>query len=759
MRRAVLRSILIACAFVPATLSLAAPPVQPAFVQAVEFPYYLYPRSLWDRELVWLKTLGIDTVEFAVPWNWHQLQPNEFDFNGRTSPRRDLIGFIRLLRRLNLHAWIRPLPPVDGWVNGGTPTGADARAQRTWLHELGRLLAPQTVSHGGPIAYVEGAALGIDAGAPPGPVSTVAATNTDALGISRRTIAPARGSLLWTGVEDAVYPAGWEAGAGPLLRHGAVGLAGDEKPAAAALRRDAALLRSWGPLLPALQPTAPPKVPSGKLPEGVTAVEMVSAPASAVSITNAGKQPFRDDLRVFDPSANRTLLIPGVQVGPGESLWLPVDVSIGPKGLCRDCSNFSGAERIVYATAELLAIEFENGILAMEFAAPHTGEAILQLARQPVGPFLAAGKPTEFDWDDKTFRARLKIPAGTGAAHRVRIGIAIEEPETSAFFNEAHRLVIGFDNLVSTTYSSEQVAKRSRLRLPEGYGAAATTKSPNEIDYQVSVPADALHGDWANLALEADGMPLGRARVQIFRPASIRFPQTITLHFGDTELTPDPPVVVIDPKAGTNIEVAIRNNHPGIQTFHLEAAGQGLEFLPPKTETSIAGATDRSVNLRVFGDGGAGIRDWRLRVSGGATLDLSLRVLQLPRNQSIAWTADLDGDGSPEWVLESPHARAIFTAEDGGRWLEFTWKDTDTNFLPETGLFGRPGGVEVRVNGSALEFTAKDWRRTVRLSGNVLSVEQNQPIADGGLAGAKRGNVTLKVTLPAPNQAVYTLEQ
>jgi hypothetical protein len=133
--------------------------------------------------------------------------------------------------------------------------------------------------------------------------------------------------------------------------------------------------------------------------------------------------------------------------------------------------------------------------------------------------------------------------------------------------------------------------------------------------------------------------------------------------------------------------------------------------------------------------------------------------LQLPRNQSIAWTADLDGDGSPEWVLESPHARAIFTAEDGGRWLEFTWKDTDTNFLPETGLFGRPGGVEVRVNGSALEFTAKDWRRTVRLSGNVLSVEQNQPIADGGLAGAKRGNVTLKVTLPAPNQALYTLEQ
>jgi hypothetical protein len=44
-----------------------APPRE--FVQAVEFPYYLYPRPLWERELVWLKTIGIRTVEFSIPWN------------------------------------------------------------------------------------------------------------------------------------------------------------------------------------------------------------------------------------------------------------------------------------------------------------------------------------------------------------------------------------------------------------------------------------------------------------------------------------------------------------------------------------------------------------------------------------------------------------------------------------------------------------------------------------------------------------------
>src|SRR5207244_13213427 len=122
------------------------------------------------------------------------------------------------------------------------------------------------------------------------------------------------------------------------------------------------------------------------------------------------------------------------------------------------CTNFDATEHIVYATAELLSIDFENGILAMEFAAPEPGEVILQLARKPVGPFLAAGRPTNFDWDSQTLRARLKIPAGKFADKHVRIGIAIEAPDTSAFFNEAKRLVTGRTNTVSTMYSSEDVA-------------------------------------------------------------------------------------------------------------------------------------------------------------------------------------------------------------------------------------------------------------------------------------------------------------
>src|SRR5438034_4188309 len=81
-----------------------APDAEPQreFVHAVEFPYYLYPRQLWERELVWMKTIGVRTVEFSIPWNWHEPEPGKWDFTAATGPGRDLVGLIRVLRRLGL---------------------------------------------------------------------------------------------------------------------------------------------------------------------------------------------------------------------------------------------------------------------------------------------------------------------------------------------------------------------------------------------------------------------------------------------------------------------------------------------------------------------------------------------------------------------------------------------------------------------------------------------------------------------------------
>jgi len=725
----------------------AAPAPRPPFVQAVEFPYYLYPRQLWDRELVWLKNIGVQTIEFSIPRDWHQTAPGQFDFTGATSPRRDLLAFIRLLRRLDLHAWVRP------------STAAEPGSQRAYLRALEQLLATQTASHGGPIAYVEGRVLSIDAAPAPAPVVTVSATSPSALADSRDAIDGQRAAILWTNVEDALYPAGWASNEPVFLRRNAVGLSGDEHPATAALRREAALLRNWSRALSNLQPLALPKPATGKPPAGIAIKELTSPAVSAVIVTNRGTQPYHDDLRVLEPTTRRPFVIPGIEVAPNDSLWLPLYASIGPGGLCPECSHFSGAEHIVYATAELLSLEFENGILAMEFAALHQGEVVLQLARKPVGPFLAAGRPTEFDWDDKTLRAKLKVPASQAPGNRQRIGIAIEEPETSGFFNELHRLIIGQPNTVSTTYSSADVASRSRLLLPEGFTANRKSKSPNEIDYDVTVPADLIHGDFVNLALEADGMLLGRSHVQLFRPASIRLMEAMQIHFGQqTELTPDPPIAPLDPRAGANIEISIRNNDPSIRTYHLEAAGDGLEFLPPKTEISIAGTEERRVSFRVFGnDTAPGVHDWRLRVTGAVTLDMPMRVVLIPRGRTVAWSADLDGDGYPEWILESQKIRAIFSAQDGGRWIELNAKDLNMSFLPEQGVFAAPGPVDVHANGDTLEFTGKGFTRTIRLADNKLTIEQTTPLPADGLSNERRGNTTFTIERASPTRSIFTI--
>ena len=770
--------LLLAC-----SAALPAPPAVPApeatapseFVQAVEFPYYLYPRALWERELVWLKTVGIHTVEFSIPWNWHQVDGGPDDFTGATSPRRDLVGFIRLLRRLEMRAWIRPLPPVKGWVNNGYPHSyrqSLAQDRKAWLQELENLLAPQTQKHGGPIAFVEGGTAGnpaiLDAPAPPLPVTVVYAHDPAALTRARQALATAAGTLLWEDVEDALYPAGWERPGGPLYRAGAVSLNGDERLPVAALRRNGALLRHWAALLPGMKPERvhPVRLSSGRFPPGVTATEVVSrAPgvASAVSIANQSRQTFQNTVRAWDPFTKHSIEIENVHLAPHETLWLPVNVALGAAGLCRECTAFSNAEHIVYATAELHTVEFENGTLAMEFAAPAPAEVVLQLARRPSGPYLAGGHLADLDFDEKTLRVRLKIPQGKGPASQIRVALAIEAPEHSAFFEEAKRLVIGQVNVISTSYSSEELADRSRLRLPEGFAATPTKKSPLQIDYAVVVPADELHGDWANLAIEGDGVPLGRAHLQLFRPASVHLADAIRLHFGAAaDMTVEPPIIPIDATAGRTVDVNIRNNSPEIRTYDIEPSGEGFQFLPAKTELNSGPIMDRAAEFRVFPDGAApGLHDWLLRFSGGTKLEFPARFLALPRGRAVVWSADLDGDGAPEWILENQKVRAVFSAQDGGRWLEFVWKDSapnGLNVLPESGALAGTGPVEVRAGDGALEFTAKDWQRTVRLAGEArLTVEQNKPLPAETLETGKHNEISFQVARESATRATYTL--
>ncbi len=322
---------------------------------------------------------------------------------------------------------------------------------------------------------------------------------------------------------------------------------------------------------------------------------------------------------------------------------------------------------------------------------------------------------------------------------------------------------MGATNVVGTTYSSPGVAARSRLRLPEGYTAEKTVKAPNQYDYAIAVPATAAAGDYANLALEVDGVALGRARPPLFPPLTVRFSNAFESHFGArATLAAEPPLVAIEPKAGTNIEVALRNNWPSIQTYRLEASGAGLEFFPAKTEITIGAMDERKVNLRVFAaDGASAMRDWQLHIGGAASLDIAARALLIPAAQTVAWSADLYADGGTEWVLESAQARAVFSAADG-RWTEFTWKDGGLNFLPEQGAFAAElpmVAISVRPLGDTLEITGNGWKRTARLEASTLTITQNQPLPADGLTAAKRGNVAFTIERENAARAKYILKR
>jgi hypothetical protein len=224
-----------------------------------------------------------------------------------------------------------------------------------------------------------------------------------------------------------------------------------------------------------------------------------------------------------------------------------------------------------------------------------------------------------------------------------------------------------------------------------------------------------------------------------------------------------PALVAVETNSGREISVVVHNNAAEIRNFVLEASGEGLEFSPPRSEIAIGGGMERDVLFRVFpAQGQRGIVAGRLRVSGAADLDLPIRFAVIPRGETLAYSADLDGDGQPEWVLENQRARATFSAQDGGRWMEFVWKDSGLDLLPDTGALAGTGATEVQIGpDGSLEFRASGWHRTVRLAGNgaVLTVEQSTPLPAEKLETGKKNEVVFRVTRETPNRAVYSIER
>jgi hypothetical protein len=615
-----------------AVFSLVFAAISPAWVESVEFPWSSFPKPLWERELVWLKNIGITHISLppAPP--------------GRNDGASELAEVIAIIRRLNLEADLEgPIPAA---------------------------MQPLARAHGGPLTDPL-----------PGPPMRISALTPSVVADVRERLASGTPAVMWTDVEETLGPSGY--------RPGAVNFSGEEGPAAAAVRRNAQLALYWGRTFASLRemPGAGVKIP---LPPGGVIVRQFVAEngVSVISVINKSAKPWSGDLKAFYPAAKRVIGLPAIAVGPRDALWLPVNVPLTAGPLCKDCSAFANVDHLVYATAELTDMEYENGILAMEFSSPAAAEVILQLSREPSGPLVAGGKPSQFDWDEHTQRARLEIPKGTGPGNKVRIGIAIEPPDSTAFFDSARVLTIGEANHLTAQFSSDAIAKRSRLRIaPEFPVEQSAGKEPLTMIYAIKVPETAVHGDHADLAIEADGMRMSHARPQLLRAATLRFRDAEDVHLAANSVLPlFPATVPVNQRAGREIAVSVRNNAPEIRTFHVEMNAEGLDFSPAKMDVVVGASATRDVSFRVFTrDAKPGIHTGEARLLGGAAAREPVQFVVIPQNRAIAFSA------SGFALLESAKIRATFMS---GRWLEYITKDNNQNALPGGGLAFTPGPIE-----------------------------------------------------------------
>lgn len=89
---------------------------------SVELHYFRIEKRYWSICFERIKKAGFRIVSTAVPWNIHQDNSKNFDFNGFDDPRKDLVVFLELAREFGFKVILRPGPWVSGQLkNGGLP--------------------------------------------------------------------------------------------------------------------------------------------------------------------------------------------------------------------------------------------------------------------------------------------------------------------------------------------------------------------------------------------------------------------------------------------------------------------------------------------------------------------------------------------------------------------------------------------------------------------------------------------------------------
>jgi len=140
---------------------------KPLQIRCGEMHFARVPREYWVHRLKLIKVMGLNTVCAYLFWNYHEWREGKYDWAGQ----RDAAEFCRLAQQEGLWVILRPGPYACAeWEMGGLPwwllkqpgdaflrTRSEAylKPATRWLREVGRALAPQQLTHGGPILMVQ----------------------------------------------------------------------------------------------------------------------------------------------------------------------------------------------------------------------------------------------------------------------------------------------------------------------------------------------------------------------------------------------------------------------------------------------------------------------------------------------------------------------------------------------------------------------------------------------------------------------------
>ncbi|MCK9422876.1 MAG: beta-galactosidase [Bacteroidales bacterium] len=80
------------------------------FLNSGEIHYFRIKRELWDKHLEAAKEAGLTTVSTYIPWAWHESEEGIFDFDGTSSPERDLKGWLQRCQTHGLTCIVKPGP-------------------------------------------------------------------------------------------------------------------------------------------------------------------------------------------------------------------------------------------------------------------------------------------------------------------------------------------------------------------------------------------------------------------------------------------------------------------------------------------------------------------------------------------------------------------------------------------------------------------------------------------------------------------------